>query len=210
MGRVPPKTAQIYIEPDASLAQLRALAAGCTACDLYKHATQTVFGDGKANSAFMLIGEQPGDHEDLEGHPFVGPAGHLLDKALADAGIDRKQVYVTNIVKHFKWIVRGKKRLHQKPKVIEINACEPWLMAEIDRVKPHVILCLGATPAQALLGRAFRVTRDRGKPIPSNLAPTVMATVHPSSLLRQPDPDRRAADYARFVADLRVAASKVL
>jgi uracil-DNA glycosylase family protein len=188
-----------------SLAALRRAAARCTACDLYKRATQTVFGQGPARAEIMLVGEQPGNDEDLAGRPFVGPAGQLLDKALAEAGVAREAVYVTNAVKHFKWIARGKRRLHQKPRVIEIEACHPWLASEIQRVRPRVLICLGATAAQALLGRSFRVTRQRGKPVPSPLAPRVVATVHPSSLLRMPDRSRWEAEFARFVADLKAA-----
>jgi len=199
-------TAARFIPPGAALAELRAAAAGCTACELYKCATQVVFGEGPAPADIMLVGEQPGDSEDLAGRPFVGPAGRLLDRALADAGIDRGRVFVTNAVKHFKWVLRGKKRIHQKPKIIEIEACRPWLEAEIECVQPQVLICLGATAARALLGRGFRVTRERGKPVASNLAPTVLATVHPSSLLRQPDPAARHEEYRRFVADLAVAA----
>jgi DNA polymerase len=154
----------------------------------------------------MLIGEQPGDQEDLSGHPFVGPAGRLLDKALEDAGIDRDTVYVTNVVKHFKWEPRGKKRIHKRPNSGEIAACRPWLDTEIVLVRPDVIVCLGATAAQALLGRAFKVTTSRGRRVESALAPFVMATVHPSSLLRAPDDDTRRRETRRFVADLRVAA----
>ena len=201
-----PKTAEPFIDPKASIAELREAAAECTGCELYRNATQTVFGDGPVRAKVMLVGEQPGDAEDKDGHPFVGPAGRLLDKALAEVGIERERVYVTNAVKHFKWVLRGKKRLHQKPRTIEVNACVPWLLAEIDRIQPRVIVCLGATAAQALLGKAFRVSKQRGKPIPSNLANMVMATVHPSSLLRQPDPARREDDRAQFVADLRAAA----
>lgn len=207
LARATEATAARFIDPHASLAELRRAAAGCTGCDLYKRATQTVFGEGPPGADVMLIGEQPGDAEDLAGKPFVGPAGRLLDKALGDAGIERRRVYVTNAVKHFKWVQRGKKRIHQKPKVIEIEACAPWLMAEIDRVKPEVILCLGATAAQSLFGSGFRVTRDRGKALSSNLAPLVAATVHPSSVLRQPNPAARAAAYDRFVADLGLAAT---
>jgi DNA polymerase len=203
------RSAADFIDPDASLTKLRAVSKGCTGCDLYKNATQTVFGEGPQNAVLMMIGEQPGDSEDKEGHPFVGPAGRLLDKALAEAGIERKRVYVTNVVKHFKFIVRGKRRLHKKPTVIEIRACRPWLEAEIEKVKPQGILCLGATPAQALLGNAFRVTKDRGKPVPSNLAPMVMATVHPSSLLREPDPAAREENYKTFVGDLKKAAKSI-
>jgi uracil-DNA glycosylase len=201
-----PRTAEPFIDPDASLGELRAASAECTGCDLYKNATQTVFGEGRVRSDLMLVGEQPGDAEDLSGKPFVGPAGKLLDKALAAAGIERSRVYVTNAVKHFKWEPRGKKRLHKKPNTMEVNACAPWLLAEIDRVQPTVIVCLGATAAQSLLGKSFRVTKQRGKPVPSNLANAVMATVHPSSLLREPDPDAREANFERFVADLKVAA----
>ncbi|MCD6074084.1 MAG: phage polymerase-related protein [Rhodospirillales bacterium] len=209
LAKEPVRSAAEFIDPDASLTQLREAAKGCTSCDLYKHATQTVFGEGSRTALLMLIGEQPGDSEDKEGYPFVGPAGRLLDKALADAGIERKRVYVTNVVKHFKYIVRGKKRLHKKPTVIEIRACRPWLEAEIEKVRPQGILCLGATPAQTLLGRAFRVTKDRGRKVASNLAPVVMATVHPSSLLREPDPKARDENYRRFVSDLKKAAKAV-
>jgi DNA polymerase len=188
------------------LDRLRADAAECTNCDLYKHATQTVFGEGPAHARIMLVGEQPGDQEDVAGHPFVGPAGRLLDKALAEAGIPRGRAYVTNAVKHFKWVLRGKKRLHQKPKVIEIKACAPWLEAEIETVKPHVVVAMGATAARSLLGPGVRVTKQRGVPLTSELGTKVVLTVHPSSLLREPDPDARARNFAAFVADLRVAA----
>ena len=198
--------AEVFVRPGASLEELRVEAGGCTGCDLYRHATQTVFGEGPVDAPLMLVGEQPGDQEDVVGRPFVGPAGRLLDKALAAAGIARQGVYVTNAVKHFKWIARGKKRIHQRPKIIEIRACEPWLRAEVERVKPRVVVCLGATAAQALLGPAFRVSRERGRVVPSNLAPRVLATVHPSSLLRLPDPESREREFARFVADLKVAA----
>ena len=206
MPRVLDRSAAAFIDPDASLKGLREASRGCTGYDLYKYATQTVFGEGPRDAILMLIGEQPGDSEDKEGAPFVGPSGRLLDKALEDAGIDRERVYVTNVVKHLKYIVRGKKRLHKKPLVIEIQACRPWLEAEIEKVRPHGILCLGATPAQALLRRNIRVTRDRGKHVSSNLAPMIMATVHPSSLLRDPDPTAREENYKRFVKDLKAAA----
>jgi len=203
----PEKTAAPFIKPDASLDELREAAEHCTGCDLYKNATQTVFGEGPDDARVMLVGEQPGDAEDRAGHPFVGPAGRLLDKALADAGIDRKQVYVTNAVKHFKWtVVRGQRRIHQTPKVIEIRACAPWLRAEIERVKPRLLILLGGTAAKSVLGPSFRVTLHRGEPVPSDLAERVVATVHPSSLLRVPDPDARARAYADFVEDLRKAA----
>jgi len=189
-----------------SLEDLRAAAAGCRACDLWERATQTVFGEGPAPAPLMLVGEQPGDFEDREGRPFVGPAGRLLDEALRQAGIDRACAYVTNAVKHFKWEPRGKRRLHSKPNQVEIGACRRWLDAEIATVAPHVIVCMGATAAQSLLGRSFRVTRERGKPVPSTLAPHVVATVHPSSILRAPDEAARHREMAAFVADLeRVA-----
>ena len=203
----PPDDASRFIPPRPSLASLRKAAENCTGCDLYKHATQTVFGAGPAKARVMLVGEQPGDVEDREGLPFVGPAGRLLDRALVDAGIDRTLVYVTNAVKHFKWVQRGKRRLHSKPGAREIQACHPWLEAEIATLKPAVIVALGATAAKALLGNTFRVSRQRGEPVASPLAPHVLATVHPSSLLRAPDPAAREADYARFVADLRVVAT---
>ena len=192
--------------PDtSSLREVAAAAKGCTACPLYKRGTQTVFGEGPKTAAIMLLGEQPGDQEDLAGKPFVGPAGKIMDRALEEAGIDRKQVYVTNAVKHFKWEPRGKRRIHQKPNSREIAACRPWLEAELRLVKPKLLVCLGATAAQTIFGPAFRVTRDRGKVLSSPVAPKVVATVHPSSLLRQPDEESREREYGLFVADLRVA-----
>jgi uracil-DNA glycosylase family protein len=188
-----------------SLPKLREAAEGCTACDLYKTGTQTVFGEGTRNAEVMFVGEQPGDQEDLAGKPFVGPAGRLLDEALVDAGIDRKTVYVTNVVKHFKWQARGKRRIHQKPNWSEIAACRPWLEAELAVVEPRVLVCLGAIAAQALLDRQFRVTRERGRPVESDLAEHVIATVHPSSILRS-DPETREQEYAAFVEDLKVVA----
>jgi uracil-DNA glycosylase family protein len=190
-----------------SLPKLREAAVGCTACDLYKTGTQTVFGEGRRSAEVMFVGEQPGDQEDLAGKPFVGPAGRLLDEALVDAGIDRETVYVTNVVKHFKWQARGKRRIHQKPNWSEIAACRPWLEAELAVVEPRVLVCLGATAAQALLGRQFRVTRERGRPVESELAEHVLATVHPSSILR--DPETREQEYAAFVKDLEVVAQLV-
>jgi len=191
-----------------SLPKLREAAAACTACDLYKTGTQTVFGEGTSNAEVMFVGEQPGDQEDLAGKPFVGPAGRLLDEALVDAGIDRTKVYVTNVVKHFKWQARGKRRIHQKPNWSEIAACRPWLEAELAVVEPRVLVCLGATAAQALLGRQFRVTRERGRPVESDLAQHVIATIHPSSILRS-DPETREQEYAAFVEDLRIVAKFV-
>jgi DNA polymerase len=192
-----------------SLSRLRAIAADCKACDLYKRATQTVFGEGPRRAELMLVGEQPGDAEDLAGHPFVGPAGRLLDQALAAAGIDRARVYVTNVVKHFKWEPRGKRRIHAKPNAGEIGACRPWLETEIALVKPRVLVCLGATAAQALLGKAFKVSRQRGEFVDSALAPLVTATVHPSSILRAPTDEARHEEMRRFVADLEKAAGAI-
>jgi uracil-DNA glycosylase family protein len=185
---------------------LQKAAAGCQACPLWERGTQTVFGEGAVGARVMFVGEQPGNEEDLAGHPFIGPAGRLLDTALEEAGIDRAQSYVTNVVKHFKWEPRGKRRIHAKPNAVEIGACVPWLEAELEVVKPQVLVCLGATAAQALLGRQFRVTQDRGKWIESPHAPYVMATVHPSSILRSPDSETRRAEMAHFVADLRPVA----
>jgi len=189
----------------SSVKELAEAAKKCTACHLYKRATQTVFGEGPKNATMMLIGEQPGDYEDVAGKPFVGPAGKIMDRALEEAGIDRKHVYVTNAVKHFKWEPRGKRRIHQKPNSREIAACRPWLEAELRLVKPKLVVCLGATAGQTVFGPTFRVTRERGKVLSSKLAPKVVATVHPSSLLRQPDEESREREYASFVRDLRVA-----
>jgi uracil-DNA glycosylase family protein len=200
------KTAAALVPSRAALPVLREIAAACRACDLWKKATQTVFGEGPARAKLLFVGEQPGDGEDRAGQPFVGPAGQLLDRALAAAGIDRAQVYVTNTVKHFKWESRGKRRIHKKPRASEIEACKPWLEAEISAVKPELVICLGATAAQALLGRNFRVTRERGVILKSDLAPRIMATVHPSSLLRAPDEQERQRQMGLFVEDLRRAA----
>jgi len=200
------ETAAPLVPERPTVTNLREAAAGCHACRLWKDATRTVFGEGPAKAAVMLVGEQPGDREDLEGRPFVGPAGRVLDDALAEAGIDRGEVYLTNAVKHFKWKARGKRRIHQKPNAEEIAACRPWLDAELEVVKPDVLVALGATAAQALLGRGFRVTRERGVPVDSDLAPNVLATVHPSSILRARDEAERREAYAAFVADLRAVA----
>jgi uracil-DNA glycosylase len=191
-----------------SLDDLRRAATGCRACDLWRNATQTVFGEGGENARMLLLGEQPGDQEDRAGAPFVGPAGRILDEALDAAEIDRDAVYVTNVVKHFKWkpAPRGKRRIHQRPDRSEEIACRPWLEAEVGRIKPELIICLGATAAQALLGRSFRVTRQHGEVLPSDLGP-VLATIHPSAVLRAPDADARAAALDGLVADLRVAAA---
>ena len=189
-----------------TLAAVRAVARGCKACHLYLRGTQTVFGEGPRRAEIMLVGEQPGDAEDIAGHPFVGPAGKLLDRALEEAGIDRALVYLTNVVKHFKWEPRGKRRIHAKPNAAEIGACRPWLETEIALVKPRVLVCLGATAAQALLGKAFKVSRQRGELVASSLAPIVTATVHPSSILRAPDDEARRNEMGAFVADLTRAA----
>ena len=193
-------TAAPLVPERPTLKKLREAAAGCRACPLWKTGTQTVFGEGSPNAEIVLVGEQPGDEEDKTGRPFVGPAGRLLDQALEEAGIDRKLAYVTNVVKHFKWQPRGKRRIHQKPNAAEIAACRPWLDAELGLLKPKVLVCLGATAAQALLGRQFRVSKDRGVPVDSDLAPVVMATVHPSAILRSDD---REHELALFVEDLR-------
>ena len=202
-------SAAAFLPDRLSLAALREAARGCTACPLWRSGTQTVFGEGLKRAPLMLVGEQPGDREDLAGRPFVGPAGRLLHEALEEAGIDRSEVYVTNAVKHFKWKPRGQRRIHQKPSWGEIAACRPWVEAELAVVRPRVLVCLGATAAQALLGRDVRVTRDRGRPLDSSLAPVAFATVHPSSILRAPDRETRRREEVLFVADLRAAAAAV-
>jgi uracil-DNA glycosylase len=193
-------TAAPLVPDRPTLKKLREAAAGCQACPLWETGTQTVFGEGAADAELVFVGEQPGDEEDKTGRPFVGPAGRLFDQALDEAGIDRNLAYVTNVVKHFKWQPRGKRRIHQKPNAAEIAACRPWLDAELVVLKPKVLVCLGATAAQALLGRQFRVSKDRGVPVESELAPVVMATVHPSAILRSDDRER---ELALFVEDLR-------
>jgi DNA polymerase len=200
-------SAAAFLPERLSLAALREAARGCTACPLWRSATQTVFGEGLKRASMMLVGEQPGDQEDLAGRPFVGPAGRLLHEALEEAGLDRSDLYLTNAVKHFKWEPKGKRRIHQKPSWGEIAACRPWVEAELAVVAPRVLVCLGATAAQALLGRDVRVTRDRGRPLDSPLAPIAFATVHPSSILRAPDRQARLQEQALFVDDLRVAAA---
>ena len=192
-----------------TLDALREEAAGCRACDLYKNATQTVFGEGSERARVMFVGEQPGDREDREGKPFVGPAGRVLDDALEAVGIDRRQVYVTNAVKHFKWKPQGKRRLHQKPNAAEISACRPWLDGEIALVKPEILVLLGATAAQAILGRDFRVTKQRGQFIERPGLPPMLATVHPSSILRAPDDETRELEMRAFVRDLTVVAQRL-
>jgi DNA polymerase len=204
---VPPRateTAEPLVPERPSLSRLREAAAGCRACPLWKTGTQTVFGEGLTKAEIVFVGEQPGDREDREGRPFVGPAGRVLDEALDEVGIDRRLAYVTNAVKHFKWEGRGKRRIHQKPNAEELAACRPWLDAELSVLRPQVLVALGATAAQSLLGRGFRVTKQRGVPVESDLAPNVLATVHPSSILRAPDEAARREAYAAFVADLQV------
>ena len=202
----PTRSAAELIPDRPTIDTVRGASKDCQACELWRRGTQTVFGEGTKNAQLMFVGEQPGNDEDLSGHPFVGPAGKLLDRALADAGIDRSTVYVTNVVKHFKWEPRGKRRIHKKPRQSEIDACRPWIEDELAIVKPKALVCLGSTAAQALLGRDFRVTAQRGKPVASPLAPLVVATVHPSSILRAPDEETRHSEYKKFVADLKVAA----
>ncbi len=197
------------IPPRPTLPALKNAAADCRACDLWKKGTQTVFGEGARRVNVMFVGEQPGNEEDLTGRPFVGPAGRFFDNALEEAGIDRKQTYVTNVVKHFKWEPRGKRRIHKKPNAVEIAACRPWLESEIAVIKPDVIVALGATAAQSLLGPQFRVTKQRGEFIPSTLAPYVMATVHPSSILRAPDDETRELETRLFIDDLKKLAKVI-
>jgi len=199
----PEESAAALIPFGATLEELADASQGCRACDLWKRGTQTVFGEGQATARLLLVGEQPGDVEDIEGRPFVGPAGRLLDDALEEAGIDRTLAYVTNAVKHFKWEPRGKRRIHQPPNAREIEACSPWLNAELAVVKPRVLVTLGATASQALFGRSFRVSRERGRLMrDTDLAPVVMATVHPSSVLRARDAETRREAHAALVADL--------
>jgi uracil-DNA glycosylase family protein len=197
-------TAAMYVPATRTLGALREAASDCRGCDLWRTATQTVFGEGAADAEVMMVGEQPGDQEDLQGRPFVGPAGNILDQALEEAGIDRGDVYLTNAVKHFKWRPSGKRRLHQKPNWAEMTACRPWLEAELEAVEPRVLVLLGATAAQTLLGRQFRVTKQRGELIDSPLADFVTATIHPSAILRADD---RESEYAGFLADLRKVAA---
>jgi uracil-DNA glycosylase len=186
-----------------TLAVLRSAVQDCRACDLYKHANQAVFGEGPRASSIVLIGEQPGDEEDRQGHPFVGPSGHLLDRALVDAGIDRSSIYVTNAVKHFKFEERGKRRIHKKPNGAEMKACHPWLEAEIALIKPAIIVCLGATAAQSVFGSDYRVTKERGKFVAHPWAKHATSTIHPSAVLRAPTGEQRQLEYEHFVADLK-------
>jgi uracil-DNA glycosylase len=205
----PARSAADFLPAERTLPAMAEAAQGCRGCDLYANATQVVFGEGRPSADVMLIGEQPGDREDREGAPFVGPAGKLLDTALEQAGIDRDEVYVTNAVKHFKWEPRGKRRIHKKPNTEEIRACNPWLQAELSVVKPKVIVCLGATAAQAVIGRGFKVTQHRGEFVDTPLEPLVTATVHPSSILRAQDDGTRHSEMEAFVRDLRTVATAI-
>jgi uracil-DNA glycosylase len=195
-----------FLPARLSITSLRRAAAGCRGCPLYLQATQTVFGEGARDARIVLVGEQPGDQEDRAGHPFVGPAGQLLDRALAEAGLERKRVYITNAVKHFNFEPRGKFRLHKRPPAMAVKACRPWLNAELEVLKPEVVVLMGATAAQAVLGVQFRVSRDRGKILSHAIAPKVMATLHPSAILRAPDPAAREESFQLLVADLKLAA----
>lgn len=207
MGDLPSEMREAAQDDAADLAALREAARACTACGLYRNATQTVFGEGAEGADLMLVGEQPGDREDLAGEPFVGPAGRLLDEALVEAGIDRRAVYVTNVVKHFKWrrAPTGKRRIHQKPDRAEVEACRPWLEGELARVRPQLVVCLGATAAQALIGPGFRVTREHGEVRPSVLGAPAVGTLHPSAVLRARSSEERKRSYRQLVADLRAA-----
>lgn len=209
MARNPYPTAVAFLPQRLTLPKLREAAVACKGCDLWNRGTQTVFGEGSPNARVLMVGEQPGDKEDLQGRPFVGPAGAILDKALAAAGIDRNEVYLTNIVKHFKWEPRGKRRIHKKPNALEISACRPWLDAELEVTRPDVVVLLGASAAQGILGRDFRVSQRRGEWVPSSIAPAVMATVHPSSILRAPDDDTRHEEMRKLIADLKKVAARI-
>jgi DNA polymerase len=198
-------SAEIWIPPNPTLPALRRAVQSCEGCDLHLHATQAVFGEGPRKARMLMIGEQPGNEEDVQGRPFVGPAGRMLDRALQDSAIERTDVYVTNVVKHFKFEERGKRRLHKRPQSTEIHACLPWLEAEVKLISPRVILCLGATAAQTVFGSTFRVTQKRGVPFEHRWAPHVVATIHPSVILRAPDKQARDAEYSRFVDDLKSA-----
>ncbi len=199
--------AQAFIHEVRTLATLRDAAQTCKGCDLYRHATQVVFGEGSRSARIVFVGEQPGNEEDKKGRPFVGPAGQVLDRALQEAGISRADVYVTNAVKHFRFEDRGKRRIHKKPSTAQVHACEPWLDAELQLVKPEIIVCLGATAAMSLLGRKFRLTKLRGRPVPHDKARYFIATVHPSAILRIPDEAERHKEYARLVDDLKTVRS---
>ncbi|HEV8436927.1 MAG TPA: UdgX family uracil-DNA binding protein [Methylomirabilota bacterium] len=202
-------SAASFLPDQRTLTSLREAAAGCKGCELYKRGTQTVFGEGRRTAPMMMVGEQPGNDEDLAGRPFVGPAGRLLDHALTEAGLDRGDIYITNIVKHFKWKPQGKRRIHDKPNASEVEACRPWFQAELELIKPDVLVCLGATAAQAVLGRQFRISAQRGQFVPSPLAPRVFATVHPSSLLRIEDDETRHEETQRLIEEMKLVARAV-
>jgi uracil-DNA glycosylase family protein len=203
------RSAADFIPPTRRLSDLREAARSCTGCDLYQHATQTVFGEGARTAKVMFVGEQPGDQEDLAGHPFVGPAGKLLNKALAEAGLSRREVYVTNAVKHFKWEPQGKRRKHKRPSVREVAACRPWLGAELNLVRPQILVCLGTTAAQSVLGRMIRLSEHRGVFRKTEWAPETFVTIHPSSIFRHPEPNQRDEEYRRFVKDLTLIRRKL-
>ena len=209
MGKEENTSAAKFLPERRDLESLREAARSCEGCDLYRNATQTVFGEGAAHASIVLVGEQPGDMEDRQGHPFVGPAGRMLDKALAEARISRDQVYITNAVKHFRWIQRGKRRLHQKPAVRQIMACKPWLEAEMESIHPKLVVCLGATAAQSILGRAVPIGQARGKFFNGQRGETVFITIHPSAIFRQREKSEREQEYRRFVADMRLVERKL-
>lgn len=201
--RSPARSAASFIPAHPTLPTLRQAAEHCTGCDLYQQATQTVFGEGAAHAKVLFVGEQPGDQEDLQGHPFVGPAGRILDKALEEAGITRRDVYVTNAVKHFKWEPQGKRRKHKRPSASEIAACRPWLASELQAIRPRILVCLGATAAQSIFGKVVRIQETRGRFLESEWSPATYVTIHPSSILRQIEHEEQETEYRRFVEDLR-------
>ncbi|MBV9265572.1 MAG: UdgX family uracil-DNA binding protein [Acidobacteriaceae bacterium] len=207
MAKAQKVSAAEWVPHTRDLNVLRSAAPSCRGCELYARATQVVFGEGPRSANVVMVGEQPGDEEDRRGHPFVGPAGRLLSKAMEEAGVDREKVYVTNAVKHFKWIERGKRRIHAKPSGIEVSACRPWLEAELASIEPELVVCLGATAAQSLMGREFRITTDRGRFFPHPWAKEVMATIHPSAILRVPE--RYEEEYALLVRDLKLVAERM-
>ncbi|MGH7231511.1 MAG: UdgX family uracil-DNA binding protein [Nitrospiraceae bacterium] len=206
---VRPRSAAEFIPAARSFPALREAATSCTGCDLYQRATQTVFGEGPAKAGIVFVGEQPGGQEDLQGHPFVGPAGRILDKALEEVGIARGQAYVTNAVKHFKWEPQGKRRKHKRPSAVEMAACRPWLAAEVDLIRPKILVCLGVTAAQSVLRRSIRLGDERGKFYKTDLAPETFITIHPSSILRHPEREQQQEEYRRFVDDLRLVHRKL-
>jgi DNA polymerase len=209
MAALRQSSAADFLPTRRTLESLRVAARSCKGCDLYKNATQTVFGEGPKDATVMLVGEQPGDMEDRQGHPFVGPAGRLLDKALAEARISRDEVYITNAVKHFKWIQRGKRRLHQKPLIRQVVACKPWLEAEIQAIHPKVVVCLGATAAQSMAGRIVKITQERGKFLETDSGVTIFISIHPSSIYRLREKDEQEKEYRRFVADMKLVERKL-